>query len=268
MLGRGPVWSDTLDADTRCVALHDLLERLRKHHRVVIATPDQIGHDDPLRARGWLALVAHGTMARLTLPDTPEILRAGLHGKWRNRLVRAEGAGITVRLGPMPDDARHWLLEREAEQAKSRGYKRPPPAFALAWRAAGGARATLLATAHDADGPLAGMLFLRHGTSASYHVGWVSARGRACDAHRLLLFRAACKLASKGHAALDLGTLDTVTTPGLARFKLGSGAHPVTLGATRIKAPGTTLFARLAADGPARATLAPAQSSQHTTMHG
>lgn len=250
MLARGPVWADTLPDPDRHAALEDLLARLGATHAAVIATPERIGDADPLRCRGWLALIEGGSTARLSLPRTEATLRAGLHGKWRNRLIRAEQAGLTLRLRPFTPANGTWLLEKEAAQARSRGYKRLPPAFTHAWCAAGGRDAALLASAERDGDMLAGMLFLRHGGSASYHVGWTSALGRASDAHRLLLYRSALRLARMGHGTLDLGTLDTVTTPGLARFKLGIGAQPIRLSATRIKAPGSGLVAWLAGDGP------------------
>lgn len=250
MLARGPVWAADCPVATQESALHRLLDLLRVEHAAVIATPDPIGGEDPLHRTGWLALIEGGSVARLPLPRDAPRLRAGLHGKWRNRLVRAEGAGLTIKLSAYTPTNGAWLLQKEALQARARGYKRLPAAFTEAWCAAGGRNAALLAQAERDGKALAGMLFLRHGATASYHIGWTSAEGRACNAHRLLLYRAALRLAQMEHRSLDLGTLDTVTTPGLARFKLGVGAHPVRLSATRIKAPGSTLVARLAGDGP------------------
>lgn len=249
MLARGPVWDHPLGPDAQRAALAELLARLTGQYRAVMATPDPIAGRDPLSRAGWLALVQGGSVARLPLTGDAAALRARLHGKWRNRLVRAEAAGLRVTLRPFDPRKDHWLLEREAAQSRARGYKRLPPAFTQAWRAAGGGRAALLAVAERDGAALAGMVFLRHGSSASYHVGWTSDAGRACDAHRLLLFRSAVKLGAKGLLALDLGTLDTVTTPGLARFKLGAGAHQVQLSATRIHAPGSRWVARLVGDG-------------------
>ena len=90
----------------------------------------------------------------------------------------------------------------------------------------------LTIAADRGEGPVAAMMFLRHGSTATYHIGWSNAQGRAAHAHNLLLWRAAERLSSKGVKTLDLGTLDTVNAPGLARFKLGTGAMPHRLGGT------------------------------------
>ena len=51
-------------------------------------------------------------------------------------------------------------------------------------------------------------------------------------------------LACAGVEMLDLGMIDTVNAPGLARFKLGSGAVAQSLGGTWLHAPGLNLIAR------------------------
>jgi hypothetical protein len=246
LLSRGPVWAPSLAPADRRAALAALLARLRHGFRGVVTTPDAIDGADPLARSGWLAMVTGGHVARLDLGPPPEALRLGLHGKWRNRLVRAEASGLAVRHGAMPPDPGHWLLATETAQARARGYRRLPARFTLAWVGAAGQGATRLFVAERAGRPVAAMLFLLHPPGASYHIGWAGPEGRESGAHNLLLWQAMLWLRARGFAMLELGTLDTETTPGLARFKLGSGAGPVPLGATRMAAPGTALVARLA----------------------
>ena len=81
---------------------------------------------------------------------------------------------------------------------------------------------------------VAAMLFLKHGTSATYHIGWTSPAGRALSAGNLLLTHAAERFGEMGVEIVDLGLLDTETAPGLARFKLGTGAQPLRMGGTWI----------------------------------
>jgi lipid II:glycine glycyltransferase (peptidoglycan interpeptide bridge formation enzyme) len=85
---------------------------------------------------------------------------------------------------------------------------------------------------------LAAMLMLCHGLTATYHIGWSGPQGRATAAHQLLLVRAADWLAARGHVRLDLGTVDTDANPGLARFKIGSGAIIRPLGGSWVGVPG------------------------------
>jgi lipid II:glycine glycyltransferase (peptidoglycan interpeptide bridge formation enzyme) len=90
-------------------------------------------------------------------------------------------------------------------------------------------------TAAEAGTPIAFMLILLHGDTATYHIGWTGPRGRAVGAHNLLLWDASCTLAARGYIRLDLGRTDPLRTPGIARFKLGAGAAPRDLGPTRLR---------------------------------
>lgn len=251
LLSRGPVWAAGVSAETRAAGTRALIRQLRTQVRGVMCTPETDGGPDPLEDSDLLPMVTPGHVARLDLSTSCKARRARLHGKWRNRLVRAEAAGLTVQQGALPADPDHWLLRQEAAQARARGYRRLPHAFTHAWTTHGGRDATRLFTAHSSGTPVAGMLFLRHGASASYHIGWSGEEGRRLNAHTLLLWRAADWLAKKGHKQLELGTLDTEGTPGLARFKLGAGAEAIPLGATRLDAPGTRIAARLLRPRPA-----------------
>ncbi|WP_111403980.1 MULTISPECIES: GNAT family N-acetyltransferase [Meridianimarinicoccus] len=244
LVSRGPVWVDNLAPAVRQAALVSLIDRLRRDHVVVIATPDPIAGADPLAGSGLLPLVTPITLATLDLGGGAAVRRARLRGKWRNALTRAEAAPLHTTATPLPPDPDHWLLRAEAAQARARRYRRLPGAFAVAWARANPAD-TLLLAAHAATGPVAGMLFLRHGSMASYHIGWTSAEGRKASAHTRLMWEGIARLAAAGVARLDLDMIDTETAPGLARFKLGTGAEAVRLGATRIAAPGTAYMARL-----------------------
>ena len=158
-------------------------------------------------------------------------LREGLAGKWRNRLVAAERAGLRVRRGGR--GCLEALLAAEGQQRQERGYRALAPGFSRAlpeaslrlwdWRSAGGLGA--------------GMAFVVHGGSASYHLGWASEAARAAGVQGVMLMRAAEALRKEGVRWLDLGSVDTEAAPGLARFKLGTGAELRRLGATCLVLP-------------------------------
>lgn len=245
LVSRGPVWSDDLPPDDRRAALDGLIVRLRKDHAAVVVTPDPVAGQDPLRDTHVLPLVTPMTVAQLDLGGTATARRARLRGKWRNALVRAEAAPLSVTATRMPPNVGHWLLRHEAAQARERRYRRLPAAFAAAW-ARMSPDDTVLMTALDATGPVAGMLFLRHGGAATYHTGWTDGTGRAAGAHTRLMWEAMTHLADAGVTLLELDLIDTHSAPGIARFKLGTGAVAVTLGATRIAAPGTAFLASIA----------------------
>jgi hypothetical protein len=247
ILARGPLWAAALPQRMRTSALCGLLAFLRAQFHCVVATPDpEDDGADPLECSGWLATMTRCTLARIDLRPEVPALRAAMLGKWRNRLVRAEAAGLSLHHAPFSPRRDVWLLDREVAQARTRGYRQFPPAFVEAWCRSGGATASRLFTASHGGKPVAAMLFLLHGAGASYQIGWSGPEGRASGAHNLLLWQAMLHLRSRGVRMLDLDVIDTQTAPGLARFKLGSGARPLRLGATRLSAPGTPLFARSA----------------------
>jgi lipid II:glycine glycyltransferase (peptidoglycan interpeptide bridge formation enzyme) len=108
-----------------------------------------------------------------------------------------------------------------------RGYRALPADFVAAWPGE-----KLVLEWRSGGAMQAGMLFLRHGAWASYHSGWASDEGRAAFAHGPMLMTAAAMLAERGVTTLDLGTVDAEAAPGLAHFKIGTGAVVRPLGAT------------------------------------
>lgn len=225
LLSRGPVFAPDLDRSLRVAALR----RIARRWGIIFATPDA-----PLAGIGLVPLITSRHHALWSLQPNPEALRAGLAGKWRNRLVAAERAGLRVRFEPEID----WLLAADAAQQRARGYRALPPGFTRAW--ADRSPADLLALRiEDTKGQrLAGGIFLLHGEGASYHIGWTGPQGRMSGAHNLMLWHAALRLKARGIRQLDLGAVDSEDGAGRMRFKLGPGAQPHSLGATLWVLPG------------------------------
>lgn len=237
LIARGPVWDPGTPALQTRQSIRDLCATLRRTCRGVMITSERLEGEDLADGQGLLPLVTPGSQARLALGSPDEML-ARQRGKWRNRLRRAQDGPLRVSHAPLPDEPDHWLLLREEAQSKRRRYRRLPMQFTAAWRATNGARSTRLFVARYGKVPVAAMLFLLHGGGASYHIGWSDELGRQCHAHNLLLWEASRWLSDRGYSWIDLGTLDTESTPGLARFKLGAGAQPLMLGTTFLDAPG------------------------------
>jgi len=199
------------------------------HRSLVILSPD---HPTPdLAELGALPLISPATLAEIDLCVSKAQRYAQLHQKWRNRLTHAKAQGLRVACQPMPTDPAHWLLAADATQQRARGYRNWPPGLTLAF-ARTHPENTVQFTAFEGHDPIAAMLFLRHGSGVTYHIGHTTARGRQLSAHNLLLWQATNWLAASGHSWLDLGLINTQALPGLARFKLGAGATPRALGGT------------------------------------
>ena len=208
----------------------DGLKQLARHGvRLINAERPQ---DAPaLRAAGFRQIMTAAHIAELDLAQPPDALRAAMHGKWRNRLVAAQAKHEhSVSHCAFEPSRDAWLLKAEAAQQKRRRYRALPPALTLAMSQAA-PDALRIFTCCDAA-----MLFVLHGRRASYHIGFSGPQGRAASAHNRLLDAAMQTLPAFGIRWLELGTVDTEHSAGLARFKLGSGAQVRTLGGTWLRA--------------------------------
>ncbi len=234
-LVRGPLWLGPAPSPDEllplCAAIRDSYRPRRL--RPLLWTPElpeAPASDALFRRLGLRPMVTGYSTAWLDLRRSESALRAGLHGKWRNSLKAAEGAGLDVALGE--PDALDWLLERHERQRRRRRLVARDREFVKAMASAdGGGAAPCVARARLDGRPLAAALFLRHGASATYELAWSGPEGRRYEAQSLALWRGLLELKRQGVAWLDLGGL-TPDAPGLARFKLGLGAEPVTLAGT------------------------------------
>ncbi|TMV14479.1 GNAT family N-acetyltransferase [Arenibacterium halophilum] len=199
----------------------------------VILAPD---HPAPYLADfGAVPVMTPQWVAELALTD-PDTMMAAMHQKWRNRLRHGLKQPLRITRRSMPEDAGHWLFRAEETMRTRRGYRGWPTGMTLAFNRANPGAAKLF-TAHLGKHEAAAVLILRHGATASYHIAQSSDLGRAHSAPAVLLWAAAEYCAGKGHVRLDLGPIDTRNAPGLARFKLGSGAVPRPLGGTWLWLP-------------------------------
>ncbi|MFX0540115.1 GNAT family N-acetyltransferase [Roseovarius sp. S4756] len=226
-LPRGPVWDPAASRDQRA-ELVTALPRAAPWRALWASSADTSG------PRLGVPVSKGVQMAQLDLRPDEASRRAALDGKWRNRLKRAEAAGLRVIARPLDMACDAPFLQNEEAQRRARRYAALPPDFTSKW-ATLAPRDSLMLIAEDAGAPIAFMLMLLHSDMATYHIGWTGACGRALNAHTLLLWRASCLLAQSGYSALDLGRTDAAQTPGIARFKLGTGAAGRELGPTRLR---------------------------------
>lgn len=213
VISRGPVGA----AADRAAWLRDVA----RHQPGAVLLEAENFAPDALRAAGFWPLVTPASLALLPLGDAAR-MRAAMHQKWRNRLVRAEGTELRVSRTPLRDG--HWLLAADAAQARARGYRPMPAAVSLAFARENPGAAIVFEARRGAE-PLAAVLVLRHGAMATWQIGHATEAGRAVNAMNLVLWQATVALAAAGHAVLDLGLVNGDDAPGIARFKLGTGAR-------------------------------------------
>jgi hypothetical protein len=231
---RGPLW---IGDDPSLEAQHPVLIHLRKRFT-----------DGRLHFVYWLpelmaGTATHAAMRRLRLRRVmtgyhsawidlrlaESALEAKLSGSWRNQLRRAEHEKLSIGETGGGQDL-DVLLDRHDENRRRRRFGGPNAKFIRTLiERTGDRRDALVLTARKAREPIAGVLFLRHGASATYYAGWTTAQGRDVHAHNALLWRGALRLRKTGVDWLDLGGLDTTSAAGIARFKLGMGGTVFTL---------------------------------------
>ena len=203
------------------IAAHALAQR----PRIMNAETDT---PDLYRAAGYRQIITPAHIARWDIgaPD----LEKHMSGKWRNQLRRGLGNRLHIREITW-DGSAHWLFDLATKMAKQRRFRALPVPVIAAF-AKTTAKSAVIFEAHKDGKPVAACLVLRHGPSATYQTAWSSPDGKTLQASRVLLDHAARRLAGWGHTDFDLGVVDTEHAAGLARFKLGTGAHLVRLGGT------------------------------------
>ncbi len=227
---RGPLWTAAVDADTQVRIYRELKRTLPlPRPRIALFSPDL---DDPQHpGLSGLTRVLTGYSTVIVDIGQPEgELRSGLHPYWRNRLGAAERSGLTVsESGLRPQDTRR-VLDEEMAQRRRKGFYALPVAFVDNYIAAHAdpQDAALILQASLGKEVVAAMLFLRHGSSATYQLGWSMPAGRAAQAHNLLLWHAFARLRERGVTKLDLGGVNTRDQPGISRFKLSTGGRVIT----------------------------------------
>ena len=205
------------------------LRWLARHGGVTLAVPE-LG----VRGFGVVPLISPQHVAIWDLRAEPAALLAGMAGKWRNRLVSADVRVGGGQAGAGRAGCLEALLVAEQGQRGAKGYKGLPAAFTRALPAA----ALRLWEWRHGGQVQAAMCFVRHGRGASYHMGWAADAARARGVHGVMLWQAALALRAEGVERLDLGLVNHEAAPGLARFKLGTGAECRALGATVWVLPG------------------------------
>jgi len=234
LCSRGPVWLQGLSAADKTQAYRALRESLPLWRpRFAFFSPDEPVQSEVGLPR-WRRVITGYATVMLDLTPSLEEVRAKLEGRWRNRLVAAESSDLVVhKVGTNPAQYR-WLLEQENQQREQRGFQGLPVGFMDHYIQSrkSPARTVLTLRADQGRERVAAMMFLLHGSVATYQVGWSDDKGRELNAHNLLLWHAIEALKQRGIRQLDLGGVNTARSAGIARFKLGTGGQPVILAGT------------------------------------
>ncbi|MFZ9237868.1 MAG: lipid II:glycine glycyltransferase FemX [Burkholderiaceae bacterium] len=225
---RGPIWlGDVADADKARIqrALKQSLPMARP--RIILFSPDLTDPRHPSMASLTRVLTGYSTVM-LDLSQPLSALRAGLHPYWRNRLSAAERSGLKLAVLSHDSAELPRILAEEQIQRQRKRFYALPLGFIDHYLEEGGTESALILQASWQSRPVAVMLFLIHGSSATYQLGWSQAQGRALNAHNLILWNAIEQLKQRGIDKLDLGGVNTHDLPGISRFKINTGGEVIT----------------------------------------
>ncbi|NQV79350.1 MAG: GNAT family N-acetyltransferase [Alphaproteobacteria bacterium] len=225
---RGPLWTGgEPDIEDLHPVLAHLKERFtRGRFRFVYWLPElpaSSAAHAAMRRIGLRRVMTGYHSAWVDLRRAESDIESALSGPWRNQLRRAEMEKFSVGVAHRGQDL-EMLLARYDENRRARRFGGPNGRFIRALiDGTSDQRDALTMTARRRREPVAGVLLLRHGLSATYYAGWTTPEGRTVHAHNALLWRGALRLKKDGVQWLDLGGLDTTNAAGIARFKLGMG---------------------------------------------
>ena len=222
-LTRGPVLA-------RPELLPDIVKAIRADYprfsrNLLFWMPDTADSAPVMRPIGKRQMTTGYTTAWLDLRPEPDILRANLRGNWRNALTQAENTPPKLGLDQQGRETEGFIAEYLRDR---RAHKYSGPSATLVRAVADSfARDVFLLQAIDHGDVIAASMFLRHGRSATYFLSWTTDRGRERNAAHFLMWDGILRLKKAEVLWLDLGGMDA-RAPGIARFKLGVGAAPVT----------------------------------------
>lgn len=217
---RGPLWL------TRCDKPR-VLNLIRRSLPLPYPRAQLFTLPEAVKTLRSIPLMTPTTNALLDLP----VAINSLHGKWRNSLKRAQNSGLRSRHIACTSKMLLALLQTDQRQQADKSYRALPAEFTLNWHQIAPDDLRLI-TVSKVGETLATALFIRHGNTATYHIAHTTDEGRKLSAQRLALWRGFSDFAVQGVRQIDLGIIDTVNAPGLARFKLGTGATAQQFGPT------------------------------------
>ncbi|MBR9973703.1 lipid II:glycine glycyltransferase FemX [Magnetospirillum sulfuroxidans] len=221
-LNRGPVWLGPLALEDQLAIITALRRPWRLWRAAALFIAPELEQDHASR----LGLIRRKApcwgSAWIDLTQPLDVLRKRLDGKWRNMLVGAEKAGLSADISATAE-TRLWLMGHYAALMRDKHFTGMPSAqiTALAQSLCRPEDLLVIRALTPEDEAVGGILLARHGTSATYLVGWNGDMGRKLKANNFLLWQAIVTLQAQGCRWLDLGGIDAALTPGIAAFKRG-----------------------------------------------
>lgn len=230
ILDRGPLWLPGFGAPEHQIAFLSVFDqmfprRFGRRRRIIPEIDQSQAMLVPFQAA--LHIKPYQTIW-IDLNQSAEDLRVQLQKNWRNALSNAERENLRVE---WHSDGKGltWLLQHHEAHRTMRNFQAASPKFIRELAKYFVPRGDMqVGQAFAGEECVAGVLFFRHGSSATYQVGWSGDAGRRANAHQLLLWQGMMKLKEQNVQDLDLGGINDIAE-GVRTFKEGMGGETVTL---------------------------------------
>ncbi len=224
ILDRGPVWREGFgDPEDFAAFLHEFSKQFpRRFGRRLRFIPEASPQSaDLLKDYGFKPVGQNYKTIWLDLRPPLETLQKNLKKNWRAELKKSENLQTH-----WSDDGKNfsWVMQNYEHDKAEKGYDGVSlkTMVYLAGEFSRG-KNMLIGTALFDEKPIAAIVILSHGKSATYQIGYTSEQGRKTSAHHLLLWQAVEQLKERGIHDFDLGGINEDTAKGLKRFKMGMG---------------------------------------------
>lgn len=242
LLLMGPVWLKEISEDEKKNILMEIRRKYPlRYFNLFAFSPDENVGQAIYENMGFRRIITGNSTIIVDLTLSEQQLWQNLYGKTRTDIRKAEKSDFDVITGDHNHHFTDWLLKKEGKQQKEKKYQGLPAGLSRNYGQLYGPEQgvyTAFAVSETSpdmpprDTPIAGLLFLRHGRHATYHIGWNGKEGRKCRALNLLLWKMILNLKAAGIENLDLGGVNTDEGAEIARYKLGYGGRVITLDGT------------------------------------
>jgi len=157
--------------------------------------------------------------ALIDLQGTAEAIRAGLHPRWRNRLQKAEAAGMELE-SPPAEEALPWFIENYEQMMREKGcqaigrrlLQEMMKQDVETW-------AFRILCARSGDERIGAHIVVGYGDTCTHFIDWVSPKGRELLSIYYLFWHGILLGKQLGYRHFDVGGLDPATWSGVAQFK-------------------------------------------------
>lgn len=233
LLLKGPVWLKNISNDKKQKILANVRKRYPlKYFNLFAFSPEEVD-ERSYDGMGFHQIITGNSTVVIDLKLSEDRLWQNLYSKNRTHIRKAKKSDFEVVYGDHNHPHTDWLLGQERKQQKEKKYQGLPVELVKGYgQFSSPEKGVYTAFAVEKGEPIAGALFLRHGRSATYHIGWNGPRGRKCRALNLLLWTMALKLKDAGVETLDLGGVNTEEGADIARYKLSFGGDVLSMGGT------------------------------------